>query len=288
MEVIKCGLCKAEIEYSQRCRVYIKTDEPRNSQRSSKRPHLGRFKLISTASSTEHISFTRRLKNLRKKSQILSDVENSDSNKEQDIERNSSEVEGSLNSGEEHIKAEDKPIEQPQKSEQKDSKSKDLKLDHKPSNKKRTSKKMSHPQFQSSFEEYIKPIISKTTAAKISKTKSSDSSSDLEVNRKGSGNTYKSVKNGNVRNSLREFETYYWLDMPKPKSFESKKLGYQFENLVTEVKHMKLPSSEWKIKIMVHKQEMVSVSFSNKQIPEKVVSINAKNSVCDISIDNKN
>lgn len=72
--MIKCGLCKEEIEYAQRCRVYIKTNETRPVRRISKRPHIGRYKLISTAKSTEHISFARRLKRLRQnKNQKISD-----------------------------------------------------------------------------------------------------------------------------------------------------------------------------------------------------------------------
>ncbi|KAK9875819.1 hypothetical protein WA026_009606 [Henosepilachna vigintioctopunctata] len=299
MEVVKCGLCKEEIKYSQRCRVYIKTDEPRNAQRSSKRPHIGRYKVISTAPSTEHISFARRLKLLRKKQKIVGNHKNSS-------ESSSTEQSTKICSQEEEPTSAQKPdiLEkigeestnvQQVLPEQKDilansteSESKQILSSEKESKKTepQSAEGMSHPQFQSSFEDYIKPVVSKTPG-KVKKTKSSDSNSDLEVNRKGSANTYKPTKTNTRGNPAKEFETYFWLELPKSKAVEPRKLAYQFENLVSEVKHMKLPSSEWKIKIMVHKQEMVSVSFNKKQTPEKSVSVNAKSSVCDIFINSK-
>ncbi|XP_044751591.1 uncharacterized protein LOC123311602 [Coccinella septempunctata] len=85
-----------------------------------------------------------------------------------------------------------------------------------------------------------------------------------------------------------EDENYYWLQIPKVKVPEVRKLGYQFGKLVEEVKYMKLPNSEWRIIIIVQNQKMVSVSFLKKPYPEKVVTINGKSSVCDIIIDRKN
>ncbi|XP_045481059.1 uncharacterized protein LOC123685415 [Harmonia axyridis] len=398
MEVIKCGLCKEEIEYAQRCRVYITTNEPRPYQRTSKRPHIGRYKLLSTANSTEHISFARRLKRLRqikKQKSSVSSSENSsiskaDPKKQPSIkkEENSKKVKAI-----EKIQPEGKPIESREKefleSTEKASKTiekvslkstkkasfgsrkkpsskttekkkaspkstgnaplpfvkksseistkgnnkhkiiiqnceilkkahsvettnlEDLKINNynrctirKSTSAVQKSKKihlfeqnMNHPQFQNSFEEYIKPSLPKSnstlsvertqiTADKKMSTDMSSESEQLKLVR--TTTTPKPVKNGSAINSKNsDCETYYWLEMPKPKQPEPRKLGYQFDNLVAEVKHMKLPNPNWKIKIMVHKQEMVSVSFTKKLVPEKVVTVNAKSLVCDITIDAK-
>ncbi|XP_044749144.1 uncharacterized protein LOC123309908 [Coccinella septempunctata] len=336
MEVIKCGLCKEEIEYAQRCRVYIKTDEPRPFQRISKRPHIGRFKLISTAKSTEHISFARRLKRLRelkksKQSSSNSSISEADlketTEKEEplcEIKESSKDcepikaveesiVENTLNRTQTEKIPEEKKTEIVERSIEPSSsvreeliiirklcrkssceitieagKSELQEFRSQTSKTKSLKQKMNYPHFQSSFEEYIKPILTKNNSV-VRDLKSSIMNSDSDqVKRSPVTSTPKSVKNGPIINMANsDCETYYWLEIPKPKQPELRKLGYQFENLVAEVKHMKLPNPDWKIKIMVHKQEMVSVSFTKKLSPEKVVTVNAKSLVCEITIDGK-
>lgn len=126
--------------------------------------------------------------------------------------------------------------------------------------------------YQSTFKEYIKPELEQLEKKEIKIEPNITNDTEIDIKKpimEKDGIAYKPRKP--------KYEKYYWLDIPRPKPFETRTLAYSFDSLVKDVRHMKLPNLEWKIKIMVHKQEIVSVSIMKKGDIERSVNVFSKN-----------
>ncbi|CAG9762216.1 unnamed protein product [Ceutorhynchus assimilis] len=82
-------------------------------------------------------------------------------------------------------------------------------------------------------------------------------------------------------------EPTYFLKMGVPKEKEDGLLKYPFESLVKDIKNMKLPSTTWKIKVVVKNNKIASIIFTNKCVLERTVSFDAVNPHYEIVIENK-
>ncbi|CAH0560329.1 unnamed protein product [Brassicogethes aeneus] len=81
--------------------------------------------------------------------------------------------------------------------------------------------------------------------------------------------------------------SYYYLNMPKMVECQEGMLNYDFNKLVKDVKTMKLPAPEWRIKIMVKKKAITGIVFTDKKELERCVTFSLKSANYKIMIDNK-
>lgn len=79
----------------------------------------------------------------------------------------------------------------------------------------------------------------------------------------------------------------YFLLIPEEESPQEGRLNYDFNILVKDVKTMKLPSPEWRIKIMIKKQAITGIVFTDKKESERSVTFSSKLDTYKISIDKK-
>lgn len=98
----------------------------------------------------------------------------------------------------------------------------------------------------------------------------------------------KPKRNGNICDTKTDnYETIYHLqvsDSSKNNVLKSE-ININFTNLLREIQKVSLPSSEWKIKIILYNQQISQIVFSNKSSPERCVNIYRNSKYYDVTFD---
>lgn len=144
------------------------------------------------------------------------------------------------------------------------------------------------------IEEKPKPIIIKKLAKSIKKVLA-DSDSDELIHRepprkpiktyrrkpKPNGNLIETKENVQVQN-----ENVYRLQLHESRDIREKlQINIKFTDLLKDIQKVSLPSTLWKIKIILYNQQISQIVFSNKSSPERCVNIYRSTKYYDISFD---
>lgn len=79
----------------------------------------------------------------------------------------------------------------------------------------------------------------------------------------------------------------YYLKFKREKGFSEGRFNYKFQQLVTDVKNMNLPSVAWKIKVIIRQNKISAITFTNKQELERSVTFSLETDHYKLMIDNK-
>lgn len=117
-----------------------------------------------------------------------------------------------------------------------------------------------------------------------------DSDSDEIVHPSPPLKTYKRKpkSNGNLVVPVKEedLETAFRVYVPDKSIMpEKNQITIKFTDLLKEIQKVTLPSSTWKIKIILYNQQISQIVFSNKSTPERCVNVYRNSKYFDISFD---
>lgn len=142
--------------------------------------------------------------------------------------------------------------------------------------------------------EKLKPVIIKKVTKPIKKVLA-DSDSDELIHREPPRKPIKTYKrkpktNGNLietkENVQVEIENVYRLQLHEGRDIrEKRQINIKFTDLLKDIQKVTLPSTLWKIKIILYNQQISQIVFSNKSSPERCVNIYRSTKYYDISFD---
>lgn len=256
MKTLKCPLRQKDLDYALSCRVYIKCDQPKRFKRLPK----PKYKYVALLSETEEST---------EEEKLLPEQNSNNKVAEKDkLLRKTNNTSHNLPTSED-IKTK-RPRGRP--------------------------RKMSS-RYQNYFENYVKQksseSIQKNALAKnVIKTKQPTPIRHQQQKKKASSELL-NQKMSDVAKKSENYEdsVYYYLDMASELVQYTKhlpQLDYPFDDFIKDVKFMKLPNSDWKIKIMVHKQKMICASFNYSIKPcEKNVMIHKRTLNCELKLRDK-
>lgn len=117
-----------------------------------------------------------------------------------------------------------------------------------------------------------------------------DSDSDEIIHPNPPLKTYKRKPkpNGNLINSNKDdnLVSAYRIYVPEDvTTAEKSQISIKFTELLKEIQKVSLPSSTWKIKIILYNQQISQIVFSNKLSPERCVNVYRNSKYYDISFD---
>lgn len=121
----------------------------------------------------------------------------------------------------------------------------------------------------------------KNKSEKIMKKESSVSDYQLT---NSDGKVRKGLKNKHIESSGTGI---YYLKFKREKSFSVGHFNYKFQQLVTDVKNMNLPSGAWKIKVIIRQNKISAITFTNKQELERSVTFSLETDYYKLLVDNK-
>lgn len=138
-----------------------------------------------------------------------------------------------------------------------------------------------------------KPVVIKKAVVKRIKQVVIDSDSDDLIYREPPRKPIKTYKrkpksNGNLVETKEnvQLETVFRLQLPEERDIlEKSQINIRFTDLLKDIQKVSLPSTAWKIKIILYNQQISQIVFSNKSSPERCVNVYRNTKYYDISFD---